>query len=111
MYGNFAIAAAYAVANYFSFHISGGHLNPAVTFCIFLNESSKEKPKYSFDDALRYFVCQAIGGLFATIVSRFMGGKVIDVGISPTTTDGLGFFFEITMSILLCIVYSHLSES
>lgn len=40
-----------------------------------------------------------------------MGGKVIDVGISPTTTDGLGFFFEITMSILLCIVYSHLSES
>lgn len=72
--------------------ISGGHINPAVTFALFLAR------KISFNRAFYYMVCQCLGAICgAGIVKGFqpeiyqtLGGGTNSVAHGYTKGDGLG---------------------
>lgn len=65
-------------------HISGSHLNPAVTLGLL---SIK---KISVQDAGLYIVSQFIGAVLAMVFGRVVTGDVVRVAASMTPTAGIG---------------------
>ena len=65
-------------------HISGSHLNPAVTLGLL---SIK---KISVQDAALYIVSQFIGAVLAMVFGRIVTGDVVRVAASMTPTAGVG---------------------
>jgi aquaporin Z len=70
-----AIGFALAVMVYATGHVSGGHLNPAVTLGVFLRGKAKAP------DLVGYWIAQVIGALLAALAVRYLKGD-----IAPATT-------------------------
>lgn len=64
-----AIGAALMVMVYAAGHISGGHLNPAVTLAVFVRGRCDAK------DVIPYWVAQLAAGVAAAFVAVFLVGK------------------------------------
>src|SRR3989304_6303564 len=64
-----AIGAALMVMVYASGHLSGGHLNPAVTLAVFIRGRCPAK------DVIPYWVAQLLAGVVAALVAVFLAGK------------------------------------
>jgi aquaporin Z len=64
-----AIGAALMVMVYASGHVSGGHLNPAVTLAVWIRGRCETK------DVLPYWVAQVLAGIVAAVVSVWLVGK------------------------------------
>lgn len=64
-----AIGAALMVMVYASGHVSGGHLNPAVTLAVFIRGRCPAK------DVIPYWVSQLLAGVVAALVAVFLAGK------------------------------------
>ena len=64
-----AIGAALMVMVFATGHISGGHLNPAVTLAVFVRGRCPVK------DVVPYWVAQLAGGVVAAFVAVFLCGK------------------------------------
>ncbi|PZR75744.1 MAG: porin [Chthoniobacterales bacterium] len=64
-----AIGAALMVMVYATGHISGAHLNPAVTLAVFVRGRCKAK------DVIPYWVAQLLAGLAAACVAVYLVGK------------------------------------
>jgi aquaporin Z len=64
-----AIGAALMIMVYASGHISGGHLNPAVTLAVFIRGRCDAK------DVLPYWISQLLAGVAAAFVAVFLVGK------------------------------------
>src|SRR5438874_4447126 len=64
-----AIGASLMVMVFATGHISGGHLNPAVTFAVFL------RGKCPLSDAIPYWIAQIAAGVIAALVAIFLCGK------------------------------------
>lgn len=64
-----AIGAALMVMVYAAGHISGGHLNPAVTLGVWIRGRCETK------DVLPYWVAQVLAGVAAALVAVFLVGK------------------------------------
>ena len=64
-----AIGAALMVMVYATGHISGGHLNPAVTLAVFVRGRCPAK------DVIPYWVAQILAGVVAALVAVFLAGK------------------------------------
>ena len=64
-----AIGAALMVMVYATGHISGGHLNPAVTLAVFVRGRCDAK------DVVPYWVAQLLAGVAAAFVAVFLVGK------------------------------------
>jgi aquaporin Z len=64
-----AIGAALMVMVFATGHISGGHLNPAVTLAVFLRGRCKAK------DVIPYWIAQIAAGVAAALVAVFLCGK------------------------------------
>lgn len=64
-----AIGAALMVMVYASGHISGGHLNPAVTLAVFIRGRCDAK------DVVPYWIAQFAAGALAACVAVFLCGK------------------------------------
>jgi aquaporin Z len=64
-----AIGSALMVMVYATGHISGGHLNPAVTLAVFVRGRCEAK------QVLPYWVAQLLAGLVAALVAVFLAGK------------------------------------
>jgi aquaporin Z len=64
-----AIGAALMVMIFATGHISGGHLNPAVTLAVFLRGKSPAK------DVIPYWIAQVAAGVAAALVAVFLCGK------------------------------------
>jgi aquaporin Z len=64
-----AIGAALMVMVFATGHISGGHLNPAVTLAVFLRGRCKAK------DVFPYWIAQVAAGVAAALVAVFLCGK------------------------------------
>jgi aquaporin Z len=58
------VGAALAVAVYFSASISGGHINPAVSLAMYINN------KLSLKDLLTYVAVQLAGGVSAVFLYK-----------------------------------------
>ncbi len=70
-----AIGFALAIAVYATGHVSGGHVNPAVTLGIFL------RGKIKASDMVAYWVAQLVGAALAALAVRYLKGT-----IAPATT-------------------------
>ena len=64
-----AIGAALMVMVYASGHVSGGHLNPAVTLAVWIRGRCETK------DVLPYWGAQVVAGIVAALVAVFLVGK------------------------------------
>jgi aquaporin Z len=64
-----AIGAALMVMVFATGHISGGHLNPAVTLAVFL------RGKCSASDVIPYWIAQILAGIAAAFVAVYLCGK------------------------------------
>jgi aquaporin Z len=64
-----AIGAALMVMVYAAGHISGGHVNPAVTLAVFVRGRCEGK------DVVPYWVAQFLAGAAAAVVAIFLAGK------------------------------------
>lgn len=64
-----AIGAALMVMVYAAGHISGGHLNPAVTLAVFIRGRCDKK------DVVPYWVSQVLAAAAASLVTVFLVGK------------------------------------
>ena len=64
-----AIGAVLMVMVYAAGHVSGGHLNPAVTLAVWLRGRCDTK------DVLPYWVAQVLAGISAALVAVFLLGK------------------------------------
>ncbi len=64
-----AIGAALMVMVYAAGHVSGGHLNPAVTLAVWIRGRCETK------DVLPYWVAQVLAGIVAAVVSVWLVGK------------------------------------
>ena len=64
-----AIGAALMVMVYAAGHISGGHLNPAVTLAVCIRGRCEAK------DVIPYWVVQVLAGIAAALVAVFLVGK------------------------------------
>ncbi len=64
-----AIGAALMVMVFATGHISGAHLNPAVTLAVFL------RGKFPAKDVIPYWIAQIAAGVVAALVAVFLCGK------------------------------------
>jgi aquaporin Z len=64
-----AIGAALMVMVYAAGHVSGGHLNPAVTLAVWIRGRCETK------DVLPYWVAQVFAGIVAAVVAVWLVGK------------------------------------
>src|SRR4029453_5953145 len=99
-----ALAHGLTIAAFVSatLHISGGQLNPAVTFGLLCGGHM------NWPNALRYWIAQCLGGIFAALICLGLFGG--DVGISGTPqaainlAPGQGILGQATLNFFLVFV-------
>lgn len=92
----FAFGFALMIIVYAIGHISGAHVNPAVTLGLAL--TGKIPPR----DAVMYVVAQVIGAFVASIVLRLTFGNIADLGTSlPSGGNAESFVVELVMTAVL----------
>jgi MIP family channel proteins len=93
-FGLVIMAMIYAVG-----HISGAHLNPAVTFAFALTRH------FSWIRALGYWAAQVAGALLAAAALRSSLGDVADVGATiPSGSQRQSFVWELVLTFFLMLV-------
>jgi MIP family channel proteins len=102
-FGQLGIALAFglviAAMVYALGHISGAHLNPAVTFAFAL---SRHFPRRLI---AAYWLAQATGAIAAALVLRASLGDIADVGATtPSGSDGQSFLWEVVLTFVLMLV-------
>ena len=81
-FGLTVIAMAYGIG-----HISGAHLNPAVSFGVFVNG------RMSFKEMLVYWLAQFIGGIIAGLLLMVIA-KSAGMALGTFAANGYGDFFS-----------------
>jgi aquaporin NIP len=93
-FGLVIMAMVYAVG-----HVSGAHLNPAVTFAFALTRH------FPWRLVAGYWVAQVVGAVCAALLLRASLGDDADLGAtSPSGSDGQSFVFELVLTSLLLFV-------
>ena len=80
-FGLTVVAMAYGIG-----HISGAHLNPAVSFGVFVNG------RMSFKEMLWYWLAQVIGGIIAGLLLMVIA-KSANMTLGTFAANGYGDFF------------------
>jgi aquaporin Z len=92
-----AIGSVLMVMVYTSGHISGGHLNPAVTLAVFV------RGKASGAELVGYWIAQLAGGAVAAIVAAVLAGSVT-VGAAPEKGPALVAEFLFTFALAYVVL-------
>jgi aquaporin NIP len=93
-FGLVVMAMIYAVG-----HVSGAHLNAAVTFAFALTRH------FSWRRACGYWIAQAAGAVIAAALLRGSLGNIAHVGATlPSGSEGQSFLWELVMTALLMFV-------
>ena len=93
-FGLVIMAMIYAVG-----HISGAHLNPAVTFAFSLSRH------FPWTRALGYWAAQLVGALAAAALLRASLGDVAHVGATlPSGSQSQSFLWELVLTFFLMLV-------
>ena len=99
-----ALAHGLTIAAFVSatMHISGGQLNPAVTFGLVCGGHMK------WPDAVRYWIAQCLGGIAAALICLGVFGRDVVVNGTPQLGTGLtpahGILLEAIMTFFLVFV-------
>ena len=105
----FAFGTGAMIAIYTIGHISGAHLNPAVTLAMVLDQ------RMSFKTALIYVIAQVLGGFFASLTLLLASGTSVYQGLGASGVDVtqvplyIAFIFEMFLTFIL--VYTVLAIS
>jgi MIP family channel proteins len=102
-FGQLGIALAFgfviAAMIYALGHVSGAHLNPAVTFAFALSRHFPGRL------VAGYWTAQCVGATAAAFVLRGSLGDVADVGATtPSGSDGQSFLWEVVLTFFLMLV-------
>lgn len=108
-YTPFVIGTAFFISVFLAAKISGGHLNAAVTFSVYLN-ARKRDPSEPFDKYAWEIAYQVLGGLTAGFLTFFMGFTLVALEPSNEITLLEAGILETFFSILLCLCYANLSD-
>src|SRR5262249_15944978 len=93
-FGLVIMAMIYAVG-----HVSGAHLNPAVSFAFALARH------FPWPRAGAYWVAQLLGALAAAAILRRSLGDVASIGTTPPSgSEGQSFLWELVMTFFLMFV-------
>jgi aquaporin NIP len=93
-FGLVIMAMIYAVG-----HISGAHLNPAVSFAFALSRH------FRWPRVLGYWTAQLLGAICAAAILRGSLGNIAHVGATlPSGSQGQSFLWELVMSFFLMFV-------
>lgn len=76
--------------------ISGCHINPAITFAMWINK------KISGKDALMYVIFQLIGGFIGAGILALIAGKT--AGLAVNSVDPYGLGFSVTSAVVCEVV-------
>ena len=88
-----------AVMIYATGHISGAHLNPAVTLAFAFTRH------FPFARVPLYWIAQTLGASLAALLLRVLFGNVAHLGATiPTGSDGQSFGLEIVLTFFLMFV-------
>jgi aquaporin NIP len=80
-------------------HVSGAHLNPAVTLAFALTR------RFPWRLVAGYWVAQVVGAVCAALLLRVSLGDDADLGAtSPSGSDAQSFVFEVVLTALLLFV-------
>ncbi len=92
-----AIGAALMVMVYATGHISGGHVNPAVTLGVWLRGRCPAK------DVVPYWIAQVIGGVLAALIVRGLKGSpggAVPLQVGPSLVAEFLFTFALVFVVL-----------
>ncbi len=93
-FGLAIMAMVYAVG-----HVSGAHLNPAVTIAFTLTRH------FPAGRAVSYVAAQALGAIVAAVLLRASLGDVASLGATqPSGSDGQSFVWELVLTFFLMFV-------
>ncbi len=102
-FGQLGIALAFGLAVaamiYALGHISGAHINPAVSFAFALSRH------FPWRHVGAYWIAQCCGAIVAALLLRASLGDVADVGATtPSGSDGQSFLWELVLTFFLMLV-------
>jgi aquaporin Z len=90
-----AIGSVLMIMVYATGHISGGHVNPAVTLGVFL------RGKCAAKDVVPYWIAQVLGAFVATLVVRYFKGAEMGGFTAITPAAGPAFLAEFLFTFAL----------
>jgi aquaporin Z len=93
-----AIGVVLAVMIYATGHVSGGHLNPAVTLGVFL------RGKASAADLVGYWVAQVLAGVVAALAVLYLKGDVAAVAAPLPAAPALLAEFLFTFALVFVVL-------
>jgi aquaporin Z len=101
-----AVGAVIMVMVYGTGHISGGHINPAVTLGVLV------RGRIGLGDAVGYWVAQLVGGVLAALLARwvFAPADVTAKALSGHVA-GAAFVAELLFTFALCFVMLNVATS
>ncbi len=80
-------------------HISGAHINPAVTFAL------AARRHFEWSQVPGYWIAQCSGAIAAAVLLRISIGDIADIGATtPSGSDAQSFFWEVAMTATLLVV-------
>jgi aquaporin Z len=97
----FAFGTGAMIAIYTIGHISGAHLNPAVTLAMVIDQ------RMSFKTAIIYVIAQVLGGFFASLTLLLASDTSVYQGLGASGVDTtnvplyLAFIFEMVLTFVL----------
>jgi aquaporin Z len=93
-----AIGLALAIMIYATGHISGGHLNPAVTLGVFL------RGKATLSELVSYWIAQLLGAVLATFGVLFLKGDVAPSAAAIPVAESLLAEFIFTGALVFVVL-------
>lgn len=103
--GGGAAAATLCLSIYAFGHISGGHLNPAVSTAVFLRGRMSQK------DLIGYFIAQFSAAVVAFIIWRIISGGNADGHTAPKVDFGKGLIGEFIGTFILATTVLHVATT
>ena len=83
----FCILAGFFIAITITREISGGHINPAVTFTFYISEQDQNNKNNQYSILFPYMISQCIGALCAALLGIvFYNGNIFKIGPNPSSS-------------------------
>jgi len=99
-FGLIVIAMIYAFG-----HVSGAHINPAVTIGFWITK------RFTGKEILPYICMQFLGGIVASLLLKYLFPNNINLGATlPTGSDMQSFILELILSFILMLVILYSTE-
>lgn len=103
----FSILAGFFIAITVTREISGGHINPAVTFSFYLAEEKPDNKSHLFTMLFPYMISQCLGAICAPLLGMLLyNGNIFKLAPSPSASlvdafllemIGSAFFFSVIL--------------